>query len=121
MSAHLTASGRCSECGRLQVRIATNGMGRVIDIPNPCAHFRYARRIERPPFVSVPPRRDPPTPPRAPKVREALREIVGANPSISSIDAERAVRERFGSELIANGRFTVQLQRIRREVARRAA
>lgn len=33
----LTATGRCRICGKLQVRLATNGMGLVVELPDPCA------------------------------------------------------------------------------------
>jgi hypothetical protein len=31
------ATGRCRQCGRLQVRQTTNGMGKLIEAPDPCS------------------------------------------------------------------------------------
>lgn len=40
----LTASGRCSACGRLQTRFDTDLQGRVVEIPEPCACMRAAQK-----------------------------------------------------------------------------
>jgi len=47
--AHLTASGRCSECGRLQVRFDTIPLtGRLVEIPTPCRCMVEAARPKPP-------------------------------------------------------------------------
>lgn len=40
----LSASGRCRECGKPQVRFETNGMGRLVEVPAPCGCVERAQR-----------------------------------------------------------------------------
>jgi len=46
--ARITASGRCSACGKLQVRLETNGMGKVVEIPAPCSCPASPKRAKKP-------------------------------------------------------------------------
>lgn len=41
------ATGRCRQCGRLQFRVTTDGRGRLVETPDPCACPKVRPEVER--------------------------------------------------------------------------
>lgn len=105
---HLTLSGRCSECGRAQVRQTTDGRGGVIDAPDPCIHFRARRAVPPPqPEPRIPlkaPESEPKEEPVAAhatkngdrkKIRALVLEQLQRNPTVTAAEVFAEVTRAF--------------------------
>lgn len=126
-SAVLTPRGRCSLCGAAQVRFATDGMGQLIEVANPCVHLRPRRALPDP---EPTPRIPLPTPdPKEKKVsiagkrnlgademRAEIREVLQAQPDLTQTDARRAIEERTGCARINSGTFHGRWHSVRKQM-----
>jgi hypothetical protein len=105
----LTLFGRCSECGRKQVRLDTDGMGQVLDIPDPCVHFRTAKPlpvpVKWPPTSKKPETKEsemgkrgrvPTAPPAVEReIRDHVRNRLTGDPNLSANELRAEVWHRF--------------------------